>query len=40
MGKAHDYDLHQKVIHAIEQDGLPKGEASRIFGISRSTINL
>ena len=40
MGKAYDYDLRQKVIQTIEQDGLPKGEASRIFGISRNTLNL
>ena len=28
------------MIQAIEQDGLPKGEASGIFRISRNTIDL
>ena len=40
MAKPYDNDLRQKVIEAIEQDGLPKGEASKLFRISRNTINL
>ena len=40
MAKPYDNDLRQKVIQAIEQDGLPKGEASKIFRISRNTIDL
>jgi transposase len=32
--------LRQKVIDAIELDGMPKSEASQIFRISRNTINL
>ena len=34
MAKPYDNDLRQKVIQAIGQDGLPKGEASKIFRIS------
>ena len=34
MAKPYDNDLRQKVIQAIEQDGLPKGEASKVFRIS------
>ena len=34
------YDLRQKVMQAIEMDGLKKNEASELFGISRNTINL
>ena len=40
MAKPYDNDLRQKVIQAIEQDGLPKGEASKVFRISRNTIDL
>jgi transposase len=40
MAKPYDHDLRQKVIQAIEQDGLPKGEASKLFRISRNTIDL
>jgi transposase len=40
MAKAYSYDLRQKVINAIELDGLKKSEASQIFNISRNTINL
>ena len=40
MAKPYDNDLRQKVIQAIEQDGLPKGEASKLFRISRNTIDL
>ncbi len=40
MAKPDGNDLRQKVIQAIEQDGLPKGEASKLFRISRNTIDL
>ena len=40
MAKPYDNDLPQKVIQAIEQDGLPKSEASKIFRISLNTIDL
>jgi transposase len=40
MAKAYSLDLRQKVIDAIELDGMPKSEASQIFRISRNTINL
>jgi transposase len=40
MPNAYTYDLRQKVIQAIERDGMKKGEASQVFNISRNTINL
>lgn len=40
MAKAYSYDFRQKVIQAIELNGLKRGEASELFGISRNTINL
>jgi transposase len=40
MAKAYSYDLRQKVMNAIELDGMKKSEASQIFNISRNTINL
>lgn len=40
MPRTYSYDLRQKVINAIELDGLKKKEASDLFGISRNTINL
>ena len=40
MAKPYGYDLRQKVMEAIELDGMPKSEASKIFNISRNTINL
>lgn len=40
MAKAYSYDLRQKVIQAIELDGMKKSEASQLFNISRNTINL
>jgi len=40
MAKPYSYDLRQKVIDAIELDGLKKCEASELFNISRNTINL
>ena len=33
MSKAYSYDLRQKVINAIELDGLKKKEASELFNI-------
>ena len=38
MPKPYSYDLRQKVISAIELDGLKKTEASELFNISRNTI--
>jgi len=40
MAKAYSNDLRQKVIAAIELDGLKKSEASQLFNISRNTIDL
>ena len=40
MPKPYSYDFRQKVIQAIELDGLNKNEASELFNISRNTINL
>ena len=40
MPKPYSYDLRQKVIQAIELDGLKKSEASLVFNISRNTIDL
>ncbi len=40
MAKAYSYDLRQKVMQAIERDGMKKSEASEVFNISRNTINL
>lgn len=40
MPKPYSYDLRQKVILAIKLDGLKITEASQLFNISRSTINL
>jgi transposase len=40
MAKAYSYDLRQKVMQAIELDGMKKSEASQVFKISRNTINL
>ena len=40
MAKPHSYDLRQKVIKAILVDGMKKSEASRVFQISRNTIDL
>lgn len=40
MAKAYSYDLRQKVMQAIELDGMKKSEASEVFHISRNTINL
>lgn len=40
MAKAYSYDFRQKVMQAIELNGLKKIEASQLFNISRNTINL
>ena len=40
MAKAYSYDLRQKVIQAIELDGMKKSEAAQVFQLSRNTINL
>ena len=40
MAKAYSEDFRQKVMQAIELDGLKKSEASQVFNISRNTINL
>jgi transposase len=40
MPKPYSYDLRQKVIQAIELDGMKKSEAAQVFQISRNTINL
>jgi transposase len=40
MAKAYSVDLRQKVIDAIELDGMPKSKASQVFRISRNTIDL
>ncbi len=40
MAKPYSYDLRQKVIQAIELDGMKKSEASQVFQISRNTIDL
>ena len=40
MANPYSYDLRQKVIQAIELDGMKKSEASQVFQISRNTIDL
>jgi transposase len=40
MSKPYNYDFCQKVIQAIELNGLKKCEASELFNISRNRINL
>ncbi len=40
MAKPYSDDFRQKVMQAIELDGLKKCEASPLFNISRNTINL
>ena len=40
MPKPYSNDFRQKVIEAIELNGLNKKEASELFNISRNTINL
>jgi hypothetical protein len=38
MPKPYSYDLLQKVMQAIEMDGLRKNEASQLFDISRISL--
>lgn len=40
MGKPYSYDLRQKVINAIQLDGMNKSVAAQVFQLSRNTINL
>lgn len=40
MAKPYSYDFRQRVIQAIQLDGLKKIEASELFNISRNTIDL
>ena len=40
MANPYSYDLRQKVIQAIELDGMKKSVAAQVFGISRNTIDL
>ena len=40
MASRYSYDLRQKVIEALELDGMNKSEASQVFQISRNTIDL
>jgi transposase len=40
MPKPYSLDLRQKVIDAIELDGMKKCEASLVFQVSRNTIDL
>jgi hypothetical protein len=40
MAKPYSYDFRQKVMQAVELDGLKKGEACELFNISRNTLNL
>ncbi len=40
MGKPYSYDLRQKVINAIQLDGMKKSVAAQVFQLSRNTINL
>lgn len=40
MAKPYSDDFRQKVMQAIELDGLKKSEASQLFNISRNTMGL
>ena len=40
MANPYSYDLRQKVIQAIQLDGMKKSEVSQLFNISRNTLNL
>jgi transposase len=40
MPKPYSYDLRQKVIQAIELEGMKKSEAAQDFQVSRNSINL
>jgi len=36
--KAYSEDLRQKVVQAIEQHGMSKSQAARLFGVSLSSV--
>lgn len=40
MAKPYSYDLRQKVLQAIQLDGMRKSEAAQVFQLSRNTIDL
>ena len=40
MANPYSYDRRQKVIQAIELDGMKKSEAAQVFQLSRNTIDL
>lgn len=40
MPKPYSSDLRQKVINAIQLDGMRKSEAAQVFQLSRNTIDL
>ena len=40
MPKPYSYDLRQRVVQAIELDGMKKSEAVEVFQVSRNTIYL
>jgi len=40
MASPYSYDRRQKVMQAIELDGMKKSEAAQVFQISRNTIDL
>jgi len=40
MAKAYSYDLRQRVVQAIELDGMKKSESAQVFQVSRNTIYL
>ena len=40
MPKPYSYDLRQRVVEAIELDGMKKSEAVQVFQVSRNTIYL
>lgn len=40
MANPYSYDLRQKVIQALELDGMKKSEVAQVFQISRNTIDL
>jgi transposase len=40
MARAYSYDLRQKVLNAIQLDGMKKSEAAQVCQLSRNTINL
>jgi transposase len=36
--KAYSEDLRKKILEAVEHRGMPKSEAARTFGVSRSSV--